>query len=234
MVDRYSIQPVSPMRRIIATRMTHAAAIPHYRLVAEVEVDALMRLRTELGALDPERRLTVNDLLVKACATALMDCPTVNLQWMEKEIHQYHSADISVVTAVPGGLSTPIIRGAETKSVWEISQEIRILASKAAKNELKSHEIVGGSFSISNLGMYDIDQFDAIINPPQCAILAVGRAKRRVIVAVDDQTRIATILKITLSADHRAIDGAVGAQFLASLRQRLENPEHMRPPGGAI
>lgn len=232
MTEAYTVAPLSPIRRIIAARMTEAKrTIPHFRLVADVEVDALLGVRKQLREQDPDARLSLNDLLIKACASALMDTPALNIQWVDGEIHQYRTADISVVTAIEGGLSTPIIRSAESKTIWEISREVKALTARAAKNALKMHEIVGGSFSMSNLGMYGVDQFDAIINPPQCAILAVGAAKPRVVVSAERETRIATILRMTLSADHRAIDGATGAAFLAALRHRLEDPTQLRPEG---
>jgi pyruvate dehydrogenase E2 component (dihydrolipoamide acetyltransferase) len=130
-----------------------------------------------------------------------------------------------VVIAIDGGLSTPIIRGAESKSVWEISSEVKELSARAAKNRLKLSEIQGGSFSVSNLGMYGVDQFDAIINPPQCAILAVGQAKPRWVVSKEGEARVATVMQVTLSADHRAIDGATAARFLLAWRRRVEEPE---------
>jgi pyruvate dehydrogenase E2 component (dihydrolipoamide acetyltransferase) len=229
--EGYTVIPLSPIRKVIAARMTEAKqTIPHFRLSVNLEVDALLELRKELQGANPEEKLSLNDLLVKACAMALMDTPGVNVQWAQDEIHQYRAADISVVTAIEGGgLSTPIIRSAESKTVWEISREVKALITRAAQNALRMDEIAGGSFSISNLGRYGVDQFDAIINPPQCAILAIGAAKPRVVVAHARETRIATVLKATLSVDHRAIDGATGAAFLSALRQRVEQPANLWP-----
>lgn len=229
MSDDFDVVPLSPMRNVIASRMTQAKqSIPHYRLCADVEVDALLRMRQDLSGLRPDARLSLNDLLIKACGTALIDVPALNVQWAGNEIHQYHTVDISVIIALPGGgLSTPIIRSVESKSVWEIGGEVRELARRAARNALKMAEIAGGSFSISNLGMYGVDRFDAIINPPQSAILAVGCAKERT-VAEHGQMRIAKVMSLTLSVDHRAVDGATAALFLAALRRRLEQPEYMR------
>jgi pyruvate dehydrogenase E2 component (dihydrolipoamide acetyltransferase) len=156
-----------------------------------------------------------------------MDVPEVNVQWAENELHQFASADISIVIAVEGGLATPILRKAEAKSVWEISAEVKALAARARRNELKMSEILGGSFSLSNLGMYGVDEFDAIINPPQCAILAVGVARPRCIAARAGEPRVATMMRVTLSADHRAIDGVVGARFLAALKSRIETPSQL-------
>jgi pyruvate dehydrogenase E2 component (dihydrolipoamide acetyltransferase) len=230
MNDAYTVTALSPIRKIIAARMAEAKrTIPHFRLTIDTEVDALLELRKELREHKPDADISLNDLLIKACATALMDVPAINVQWADTVLHQYRAADISVVTAVEGGLSTPIVRSAESKSIWEISREVKELSARAAHNALKMDEIAGGSFSISNLGMYGIRQFDAIINAPQCAILAVGSAKPRVVVSQKRETRIRTVLTVTLSADHRAIDGATGAVFLSALRQRLEQPGHLRP-----
>jgi pyruvate dehydrogenase E2 component (dihydrolipoamide acetyltransferase) len=230
MDDAHTVIPLSPMRKVIAVRMAEAnRTIPHFRLAADLELDALMKLRQELQSLRPQEKLSLNDLLIKCCAMALMDSPAVNILWGETELFQYHTTDISVLMALgAGGLVTPIVRAAHTKSVWQISREVKDLAARAAKNALKMTEIVGGSFSISNLGMYGVDRFDAIINPPQCAILALGAAKPRVLASPDRQMRIATVLQATLSADHRAIDGATGAAFLSALRSRVEQPEHLR------
>jgi pyruvate dehydrogenase E2 component (dihydrolipoamide acetyltransferase) len=200
--------------------------IPHFRLSADIEVDRLLKYRTTLRT-QQESSPTMNDLLIKACAAALMDVPALNVNWADGEIRQYASADISVVVGLEGaGIVTPIVRHAESKTVWEIASEVKELSARAARNALKMHEIVGGSFSISNLGMYGVHQFDAIINAPQCAILAVGSAKPQVTVSLGE-IRIATLMRVTLSMDHRAIDGIAGASFILALRRRLEQPEHM-------
>jgi pyruvate dehydrogenase E2 component (dihydrolipoamide acetyltransferase) len=228
MAESYTARPLSPVRKMIAARMADAArTIPHFRLAGDIELDALIALRPKLQVCEPEVRLSLNDLLVKACAAALIDAPAVNIQWAEHEIRQFHSADVAVVTAIEGGLSTPIIRRAETKTVWEISRELKELSARAARGSLKMHEILGGSFSISNLGMHGVDEFDAIINPPQCAILAIGRARQCQVVSVERQLRIVTVLRATLSVDHRALDGATAATFMAALRRRIEDPEHL-------
>jgi len=226
MNEAYVVRTLSPIRRVIAARVTEAKrTIPHFRLAADIEVDALLALRQELQRSDSDTHLSLNDLLIKACGTALMDTPAVNIQWAESEIHQYRTADIAVVTALEDGLSTPIIRNADSKTIWEIAREVRELSARAAKNTLKMAEVFGGSFSISNLGMHGVDQFDAIINPPQCAILAVGCAKPQVVVSPEGEMRIATVMRVTLSVDHRAIDGATAAAFLSALRRRVEQPE---------
>ena len=225
MPEIYTAVQLSPLRKVIAARMTEAKqTIPHYRLGVDIRMDALMAAREALRAGRPGAAISLNDLLIKACASALMEMPAVNIQWVGGVIHRYPSADISVVMAIDGGLSTPIIRAAETKSEWAIAREVRELSARAAANTLKMQEVFGGTFTISNLGMYGVDEFDAIINAPQCAILALGRAAPRV-VADNGGMAIATMLRATLSVDHRAIDGAVGAQFLSTLRQYVEQPD---------
>jgi pyruvate dehydrogenase E2 component (dihydrolipoamide acetyltransferase) len=224
----YTVKALSPIRKVIAARMSEAKRlIPHFRMVSDVEVDALLRLREGLRQRRPAAQLSLNDLLIKACATALMENPAINIQWVDGEIRQFRAADISVVMALSDGLSTPIIRSADSKSIWQIAREMRELSSRAARHLLKMPEIVGGSFSLSNLGMYEVDQFDAIINPPQCAIVAVGAGKPRVIASKEREVGIATVMRITLSVDHRAIDGVAAAKFMISLKQRLELPEQL-------
>lgn len=226
MTDDYTVVPLSPMRKIIATRMTQAKqTIPHFRLGADIQLDAILGLRQRLQEKSPQQKLSINDLLTKAAASALVDSPDINIQWVDGAIHQYRWADISVIVSIAGGLAAPIIRKANTKSVWEISHEVKELAERAAKNGLKMSDILGGTFSVSNLGMYGVDEFDAIINPPQCAILAVARAKRSFIFCDDHEPRIAMVTRMTLSVDHRAIDGATAARFLGTLKHRVENPE---------
>lgn len=234
MADGYTVVPLSPLRKVIAARMTEAKrAIPHFRLVADLEVDALLELRNELRARAPQECPSISDLLIKACAMAIADVPAINLQWVDGELRQYRSADISVVTAVPGGLSTPVIRNAETKTVWRISREMKELVARAARNALRMDEVFGGTFSISNLGMYGVDQFDAIINAPQCAILAVGRAKPTCVPS-GQGARVATLMRVTLSVDHRALDGASAAAFLSALRTRLGRPDDLDSPAAIV
>jgi pyruvate dehydrogenase E2 component (dihydrolipoamide acetyltransferase) len=225
----YTVKTLSPMRKAIAARTMEAKqSIPHFRLVADVEIDALLRVRQKLRERRATEPLSLNDLLIKACASALIENPAVNVQWVNNEIREFRAADLSVVIALEDGLSTPIIRSAESKSIWDISREMRDLSSRAARNALKMTEIIGGSFSLSNLGMYDVDQFDAIINPPQCAILAVGAGRPRVLASTENGTRIATVLRITLSVDHRGIDGVTAARFMSAFKRRLEMPEQMQ------
>lgn len=221
----YTAILLTPLRKVIASRMVEAKqTIPHYRLSADIQMDALLSVRKEWNAENPNHKLSVNDFIIKACASALIEVPKINIQLVESEIHQYSQADISVVIAVEGGLSTPIIRNANTKSVQEISREIKILAERAANNSLKLFEIHGGTFSISNLGMYEVEQFDAIINPPQCAILAVATTKSQPIVH-DGEIVAATLMRLNLSLDHRAIDGVDGAKFMAAVKKHLEDPQ---------
>jgi pyruvate dehydrogenase E2 component (dihydrolipoamide acetyltransferase) len=228
MAEHYTVIPFSPLRKVIAARMTEAnRTIPHFRLVADIEMDALLAMREQVNAVHPDNKVSVNDCMVKACASALMEHPAVNIQLIGEEVHQYHEADISVVIAVEGGLATPVVRGANHKSVLEIAAEVNVLTARSTARQLKMDEIFGGSFSISNLGGHGVEQFDAIINPPQCAILAVGRAKPRMTVSESGEAHVATVLRATLSLDHRAIDGAIGAVFLTTLRQTLEQPRDL-------
>jgi pyruvate dehydrogenase E2 component (dihydrolipoamide acetyltransferase) len=229
MPDNFNLIPLTPIRKLIAARMSEGAReIPLFRLAIDIEVDGLIELRARLTADRPEAKLSLNDMLIKVCADALMDEPGINIQWAATEIRQYASANIAVVMAVEGGLSTPIIREANLKSIWDIAREVRVLGERAKNKMLKVNEIVGGSFSISNLGMFGVDRFDALINPPQCAILAVGAAKIRPVATETCGWRVATLMTATLSCDHRAIDGVTGAKFLAALRRRLEAPQYLQ------
>lgn len=233
MVESYSVKPLSPIRRVIAARMVEAKqTIPHFRLSDDIEVDALLELRKEVNGPHCTATISLNDLLIKACASALIDTPAINIQWVSGEIHQYRSADISVVTALEDGISTPIIRSVESKTIWQISRELKDLRVRAARNALKMEEIFGGTCSISNLGMYGVRQFDAIINSPQCAILAVGCAKPSLVVSPDRRPRIGTVLRVTLSVDHRAIDGVTAAEFLSAFRHCVEYPACLRSGTG--
>ncbi len=225
MTEAYMVTPLSPLRKVIAARMMEAKqTIPHYRVAIDIEVDKLLSQRKQFNVDNPESKISINDFIIKACAMALMEKPEINIQLVEDKIHQYSQADISVIVAVEGGLSTPIVRNANTKSIADIAKEVKNLSTRAAKGQLKMAELLGGSFSISNLGMYDVDQFDAIINPPQCAILAVAGAKHKP--AIKDGTITTTmVMRVTLSVDHRAIDGATAASYLSVLQELLQNPE---------
>ena len=226
--DNYQIIPLAPLRKIIAARMTEAKqTIPHYRVCMDIQMDALLALRQQMNAdilpNNAQNKVSVNDLMIKACAIALMEQPALNCQFIDNEIHQYQQADISVVMAVEGGLSTPVVKNANNKTVQEIAKDVKDLAGRAQQGTLKMNEILGGSFSISNLGMFGVDQFDAIINPPQCAILAVGAAKPQAVVK-NGSVQTANVMRVSLSLDHRVIDGATGAQFLSAFRELLQRP----------
>lgn len=216
--------PHTGMRRAIARRLTESKQnVPHFYLSVDCKMDALLALRAQAnhgGAV----KLSVNDFIVRAAALALREVPEVNVSWHEDAIEYHAGADISVAVATDGGLVTPIVRDADVKSLSAIAGEIVELAGRAKINRLKPEEFTGGSLTVSNLGMYGISQFAAIINPPQAAILAVGAAERRPVVADNGELVAATVMTVTLSADHRAVDGAVGARWLAAFRTLIENP----------
>lgn len=216
--------PHTGMRRAIARRLTESKQhVPHFYLTVDCRMDALLALRAQAnhgGAV----KLSVNDFIVRAAALALREVPEVNASWHDDDIEYHAGADISVAVATDGGLVTPIVRDADLKSLSAVAAEIVELAKRAKVNRLKPEEFTGGSLTVSNLGMYGISQFAAIINPPQAAILAVGAAERRPVVDADGQLIAATVMTVTLSADHRVVDGAVGARWLAAFRALIENP----------
>lgn len=217
---------MSPMRKAIARQLTLSkSTIPHFYLRNAARIDALIALRGQAKRATGEAP-SINDYLVRACALALKAHPDINVQVHGDEIHRYPNADIAVAVATDKGLLTPIVRAADTKSVAAISAEVKALAERARAGKLSAEEFQGGSFSISNLGMFGIDQFDAIINPPQGAILAVG-AGQQAAYSVDHALTFATRIALSLSCDHRAIDGAVGARFLAELTRLIETPEEL-------
>ncbi len=223
----YEDIPHSNIRRIIARRLTEAKqTIPHFYLTIDCRLDRLLALRAELNAVTEGAKLSVNDFVIRAAALALRKVPAANAAWMEDVVRLYRDADIAVAVATPKGLVTPVLRQADRKSVSQISAEIRTLAARGRKGRLLPEEYQGGSFSISNLGMYGIREFAAIINPPQASILAVGAAEKRPVVH-DDALAIATVMTCTLSVDHRAVDGALGAEFLAAFRQMIEEPHRL-------
>jgi pyruvate dehydrogenase E2 component (dihydrolipoamide acetyltransferase) len=214
------------MRKTIARRLTEAKqTIPHIYLTVDVQLDRLLKLRGELNAaLEPQGvKLSVNDLLVKALAKALVQVPKCNVSFAGDQLISYSRADISVAVSVPAGLITPIITGADSKSVSAISAEMKELAARAKEGKLQPHEYQGGTASISNMGMFGITQFDAVINPPQGMILAVGAGEKRPWI-VDDALAIATVMSATGSFDHRAIDGADGAQLMQAFKAIVESP----------
>ncbi|MDR0235307.1 2-oxo acid dehydrogenase subunit E2 [Acinetobacter sp.] len=226
-------QPAKPttiamngMRKAIASRLQEAKRnAPHFRLTVDLNVEAIQALRQQINSTVPQVKLSINDMLIKAAAAALMKVPQVNVQYDEKnqQILQFAQADISVAVAIENGLITPIIKAADSKSLAQISNAMRDLATRAKTGKLAPDEFQGGSFSISNLGMLGIQQFDAIINPPQGAILALGAAEKRAVIE-QDSIVIRQMVTATLSCDHRVIDGALGAQFLAAFKQFVENP----------
>jgi pyruvate dehydrogenase E2 component (dihydrolipoamide acetyltransferase) len=225
----YKAVPNSNIRKVIARRLTEAKqTVPHFYLNSNIEIDALLKLRAELNARSSKDgpgafKLSVNDLIIKACALALRRHPNVNASYTDAAILIYDDVDISVAVAIPDGLITPIVRKADEKGLPAISNAMKELGAKAKAGKLKPDEYQGGGFSISNLGMFGIPEFTAIINPPQGAILAVGAGEKRAVVK-DEAIVIATMMTVTLSVDHRVVDGALGAQFLATLKGLLEDP----------
>ena len=216
-------EKMTSMRATIARRLLESKqGIPHYRLAADVDLTALLARRAALRAAGTE--VSVNDLLVRACALTLVKHPAVNAQLQGDEVHKFPHADIAVAVATDGGLVTPIVRSADTKSAAQIGAETGDLAARARSGKLTREEITGGTFTLSNLGMFGIDRFDAIINPPQVAILAVGAGADRVI-ARGGGVVVAKVATLTLSCDHRVVDGAIGAQFLQALRQTIESAD---------
>ena len=219
----YRFQPLDLMRKAIARRMTESFRdVPHFALLAKVEVDALLAERMRLNG-QAIRRLSVNDLLIKAAALALKASPSANASYTARGLAFHQHADIAVAVAMEGGLVTPIIRHAEEKTVWAISGEMKDLAERGRAKRLKPEEYVGGTFTISNLGMFGVSSFGSILNPPQGCILSVGRAERQQL--FDGETpRVATVVEMTLTCDHRVVDGATGARWLDCFRGFLEQP----------
>ena len=216
---------LSNMRKTIARRLAESKqTVPHFYLTVDIRLDPLLKLRGELnGALSEDRKLSVNDLMIKALALALIEVPDANVQFAGDQLYKFSRADVSVAVAIPGGLITPVIRDANNKRLSQIAIEMKDLAARARDGKLAPQDYIGGTASLSNLGMYGIKQFDAVINPPQGLILAVGAGEKRPYV-VNDAIAIATVMSATGSFDHRAIDGAVGAQFMAAFKKLLENP----------
>ena len=233
--DAYEEVPLDGMRRTIAARLTQAIqTIPHFHLTTDVEIDRLIRLREEanLGApkdkdSNPAFKLSLNDFIIRAFALALQRVPAANAVWAGDRILRFKHVDIGVAVALDGGLITPVLRSAETKSVSAISAEMKDLSARARDKKLKPSDYQGGAAAISNLGMYGVREFSAIINPPHATILAVGAARRQAIEKPDGGVAFASILAVTLSCDHRVLDGAVGAELLAALKTFLEMPVTM-------
>jgi pyruvate dehydrogenase E2 component (dihydrolipoamide acetyltransferase) len=233
--DAYEEVPLDGMRRTIAARLTQAIqTIPHFYLTADVEIDRLIKLREEANLGAPKDKdggtafkLSLNDFIIRALALALRRVPAANAAWAGDRILRFKHADIGVAVALDGGLITPIVRGAETKSVSAISAEMKDLSARARDKKLKPADYQGGSAAISNLGMYGVREFSAIINPPHATILAVGAARRQAVEKPDGGVAFASFLAVTLSCDHRVLDGAVGAELLGAFKAFVEMPVTM-------
>jgi len=215
--------PLSSMRRTIAKRLSESAfTAPHFYVTVEIDMDAAVSLREQLLRAE-EVKVSFNDLVVKACAKALTRFPTVNASWTGETIQTHAEVHVGVAVSIPDGLITPVVRNADQKHVIDIAAEIKDLATRARDRKLKPEEFMGSTFTISNLGMFDVTEFTAIINPPESCILAVGAVRRQPVVK-NDQLAVGHRMKVTLSSDHRVVDGALAAQFLAEVRRLLENP----------
>ncbi|MFY0632964.1 MAG: pyruvate dehydrogenase complex dihydrolipoamide acetyltransferase [Vannielia sp.] len=215
------------MRKTIAARLTEAKqTIPHFYLRRDIQLDALLKFRSQLNKQLEGRgvKLSVNDFIIKACALALQAVPDCNAVWAGDRVLKLKPSDVAVAVAIEGGLFTPVLKDADTKSLSALSAEMKDLAGRARDRKLAPHEYQGGTFAISNLGMFGIDNFDAVINPPHGAILAVGAGVKKPVVGMDGELTVATVMSVTLSVDHRVIDGALGAEFLKALAENLENP----------
>ncbi len=221
--------PHTSIRKVIARRMLESKqTVPHFYLTVDFEIDALLTARTAINAVVEKKgaKVSVNDMVIKACAKALRDHPECNASWTEEEMIQYGAVDISVAVATDRGLITPIVRNADMKGLAQISVEMKDLASRAKSGKLKLEEFQGGGFTISNLGMFGVRDFGAIINTPQAMILAVGAGEERVVVRKGEMV-VRTIMSCTLAVDHRVVDGALGAQFLQTLKAYIEQPAAM-------
>jgi pyruvate dehydrogenase E2 component (dihydrolipoamide acetyltransferase) len=225
----YTEVKLDGMRKTIAARLTEAKqTIPHFYLRRDIRLDALMAFRADLNAKLEARKvkLSVNDFVIKACAAALQQVPDANAVWAGDRVLRLTPSDVAVAVAIEGGLFTPVLKDAHLKSLSALSAEMKDLAARAKARKLAPQEYQGGSFAISNLGMFGIDNFDAVINPPHAAILAVGAGVKKPVVE-GDAIKVATVMSVTLSVDHRVIDGALGAQLLQAIVDNLENPVAM-------
>ncbi len=233
----YELIPHDNMRKTIARRLVEAkSTIPHFYLTIDCDLDALLKLRAELNAASPMRKtekgevpaykLSVNDMVIKAMALALRDVPTANVSWTETAMVKHKTVDVGVAVSIPGGLITPIIRHADTKTLSTIANEMKDLAARARNKKLKPEEYQGGTTAVSNLGMFGVKDFAAVINPPHATILAVGAGEQRPVVK-NGEIKIATIMSVTLSTDHRAVDGALGAELMVAFKRYIENPMGM-------
>ena len=223
----FDFEPANSMRKVIAQRLTESKqTVPHFYLTVDCEIDTLLALRKDLNFRSDDYKISVNDLIIKACGVALRRVPAANASWTGDGIKRYHQADISVAVAIEGGLITPVIRDAGGKGLETISSEMRDMATRARDGKLLPEEYQGGTFSISNLGMFGIKQFDAVINPPQGAIMAVGAGEQRPVVR-NGALAVATVMSVTMSVDHRVVDGAIGAELLAAFKTLVEDPMTM-------
>jgi len=222
----YDLIPLDGMRKTVARRMTDSFRdVPHFPLNIDVQIDGLLAARAKINALlEPEGvKVSVNDMVIKAAAIALRRVPEANASYTPEGIAMHHHADVAMAVAVPHGLITPIIREAETKGLAEIARESKALAERAHNRKLKPEEYLGGTFSVSNLGMFGVTSFSSIINEPQGAIMSVGVGEKRPVVR-GDQLAVATVMSVTLTCDHRVVDGATGARFLAAFKALIEDP----------
>jgi len=227
--DSYELISLDGVRKVTARRLTQSfMQVPHFPLTIDLEIDHLLsaRVRINEAAAASGTKVTVNDMLIKACAMALMTHPDANASYTDKGVAQHKSAHVSVAVAIPGGLITPVVRDAQTKGLAQITAEMKDLAARAREKKLKPQEYMGGTFSISNLGMMGIRQFASILNPPEGMILSVGAGEKRAVVK-EDKVAIATMMTVTLTCDHRVVDGATGARWLATFKQFVETPEAM-------
>lgn len=228
----YTVQPHTQMRKVIAKRLLESKqSVPHFYLSADCNVTELLSLREKINSdkknSEKSIKISVNDFVVKAVAMAMRKYPNVNSSWSDEGMISYNNIDISIAVATNDGLITPIVKNADQKQLSEISAEVKELAKRAKENALKPHEFQGGGFSISNLGMYGVKEFQAIINPPQSCIMAVGTTEKRPVVSTGNIIEIADIMTISISCDHRVIDGAVAAEFLDQFKKYMENPALM-------
>ena len=223
----YRDEPASEIRKVIAKRLvTSLGPVPHFFLTTEIEMDRAAEMRKGINALDPDLKISINDIIIKVTAAALRQHPEVNASFQGNFIRYYEYADIGVAVAIEDGLITPVVRSADQKSLSEIAAEVRELAERARSRKLKPEEYTGASFSISNLGMFGIDEFTAVINPPEGAILAIGAMSAKPVVR-ENEIVIRQMMRVTMSCDHRVIDGATGAKFLQTFKRILENPLYL-------
>ena len=223
----YRDEPASQIRQTIAKRLvTSLGPVPHFFLTTEIEMDRAAEMRKGINALDPDLKISINDIIIKVAAAALIQHPQVNASFQEKVVRYYEHADVGVAVAIEDGLITPVVRAADQKSLSQIAAEVRELAERARSKRLKPEEYTGATFSVSNLGMFGIDEFTAVINPPEGAILAIGAMSAKPVVR-ENEIVIRQMMRVTMSCDHRVIDGATGAKFLQTFKKILENPLYL-------